>query len=376
MIMLNTWGDRGQDTRMCEAFVLREIEAGAKLGVTHFQLDHGWESTQAEANTWPLNLQQIWDTSHFWDVHTGRFPNGLTPCVEAARRAGIELCLWFNPAPDDSYAHWQDDANVLIGLYHRYGIRTFKIDGVEIPDKRAERNLRRMLETVLEATGQQAVFNLDVTAGRRFGYFDFTEYGNKFLENRYTDWSNYYPHWALRNLWMLSRYVSPRTLQVEFLNKWRNPANYPADDPLAPAKVPFDYVFAITMAAQPLAWFEATGLPQEAFDIAGLVRIYREHQTAFHAGTVLPIGESPCGTGWTGFQSCGAGTGYFLVFREWNQRPEASLTCWTKPGHTVRCRHLAGQGEDFNAEADTDGRLVFHLPQPFSFGFYWYDEEK
>jgi alpha-galactosidase len=373
MIMLNTWGDRGEARGMCEAWVMKEIEAGARLGVTHFQLDHGWETTQHQDVAWPPNFKRIWDTPWFWDVNPKRFPNGLGPCVEAARRAGIELCLWFNPAPEDSYVHWQDDANTMIRLYRQCGIRTFKIDFVQIPDKLAERNLRRMLDTVLEATGQQAVFNLDVTAGRRFGYFDFTEYGNKFLENRYTDWSNYYPHWALRNLWMLSRYVPSRTLQVEFLNKWRNQEKYAADDPLAPSKVPFDYIFAVTMAAQPLAWFEACNLPPEAFEIAGLVRIYREHQSAFQGGTVLPIGESPCGTGWTGFQSCGAKNGYFLVFRELNQRPEAALASWLKPGQRVQCRCLAGQGTDFDGKVDAEGRVTFRLPHPFSFGLYRYE---
>ena len=33
------------------------------------------------------------------------------------------------------------------------------------------------------------------------------EYGNIFLENRYTDWGNYFPYRTLRNLWQLSRYV-------------------------------------------------------------------------------------------------------------------------------------------------------------------------
>lgn len=374
MIMLNTWGDRGEARDMCEAWVMKEIEAGARLGVTHFQLDHGWETTQNQDVVWPPNFKRIWDTPWFWDVNPKRFPNGLGPCVDAAKRVGIELCLWFGTATEDSYAHWQDDANAIIKLYRQYGIRTFKIDFVQVPDKLAERNLRRMLETILEATGQQAVFNLDVTAGRRFGYFDFTEYGNKFLENRYTDWSNYYPHWALRNLWMLSRYVPSRTLQVEFLNKWRNPEKYSADDPLAPSKVPFDYAFAVTMAAQPLAWFEANNLPPEAFDIAPLLSIYKEHQAAFHAVTILPIGETPNGTGWTGFQSCYGKTGYFLVFREWNQRKEAAMTCWTKPGQRVHCRCLAGHGKDFNAEADTEGRVTFQLPKPFSFAFYRYDD--
>ena len=78
--------------------------------------------------------------------------------------------------------------------------RTYKIDGVLIPDKQADVNLRAMFERVMAATGGKAVFNLDVTAGRRWGYHYGNEYGNIFLENRYTDWGNYYPHWTLRNL--------------------------------------------------------------------------------------------------------------------------------------------------------------------------------
>ena len=149
--------------------------------------------------------------------------------AERGRELGIELCVWFNPSKDGSYAHWREDADVLIGLYRAHGIRTFKIDGVEVPDKEADHNLRAMLERVTEATDGEAVFNMDVTAGRRWGYHYGNEYGNIFLENRYTDWSNYYPHWTLRNLWMLSRYVPHQKLQIEFLNRWRNADRYPVE---------------------------------------------------------------------------------------------------------------------------------------------------
>jgi len=373
MILLNTWGDRGQDKRMCEAFVCEEIKAGARLGVTHLQLDHGWETTQSADGGWPLDLSHTWDTPHFWNVHPVRFPRGLQPCVDAAREAGVELSIWFNPDGRNSYEHWQDDAGVLIGLYRQHGIRTFKIDGLEIPDRKAEVNFRRMLDAVMEAAGGEAVFNLDITAGRRFGYHYFNEYGSKFLENRYTDWSNYCPHWTLRNLWMLSRCVPPQSLQIEFLNKWRNPDKYAPDDPLAPHRVPFDYCFAITMVAQPLAWFEASGLPEEAFDIAGLVRIYRQHQERIHAGQIFPIGEEPSGIGWTGFQSISGKGGYLIVYRELNDRPRASLACRGLAGVRVNCTHLAGHGADFAGAADGDGRLTFSLPSPFSFALYRYE---
>lgn len=373
MILLNTWGDRGQDTRIRESFALAELEAAARLGVTHFQLDDGWQSGHSSNSaTAGGSLENIWARGDYWAPHPERFPNGLTPVVERSKTLGIELCLWFNPSRDDSNAHWRDDADTLIGIYRRYGIRTFKIDGVEIPDKRADLNLRAMFERVMDATGGQAVFNLDVTAGRRWGYHYGNEYGNIFLENRYTDWSNYHPHWTLRNLWMLSRTVPPQNLQIEFLNKWRNAGRYDADDPLAPGRVPFDYCFAVTMMAQPLAWFEATGLPEEAFASAPLVRTYREHQERIHAGQIFPIGEEPSGMDWTGFQSVRGDEGYLLVFREHNARPEARLRLWDMAGRTIRCTKVAGAGDDFTAATDADGEIAFRLDRPFSFALYAY----
>jgi len=374
MILLNTWGDRGQDSRIGEAFALGEIEAGARLGVTHFELDDGWQAGQtSNSATAGGSLEGIWARGDFWTVHTKRFPRGLAPVVQASRDAGIELCLWFNPSKDEGYAHWEEDARVLVGFCERYGIRTFKIDGVMIADKRGDRNLRALFERVMEATAGEAVFNLDITAGRRFGYHYMNEYGNLFVENRYTDWNNYYPHYTLRNLWMLSRYVRPQGLQMEFLNCWRNAERYPADDPLAPARVPFAYGFAITMMAQPLAWFEAARLPADAFSIAPLVRTYCEHRDRIHAGQIFPIGREPDGSGWTGFQSLQADAGYFLVFREWNDVPRARLATWALAGSRVRCRAVLGAGRDFEASIPADGSLEFALPEPFSFGLYAYE---
>ena len=201
-----------------------------------------------------------------------------------------------------------DDADALIGLHRQYGIRTFKIDGVMIPDKRADLNLRAMFERVMDATNGQAVFNLDVTAGRRWGYHYVNEYGNLFLENRYTDWGNYYPHWTLRNLWMLSRYVPPQSLQIEFLNQWRNADKYPADDPLAPPHVPVRLLLCDHHdgAAAGLVRGHRPAARKRSPD-APLIRTYRGHQERIHAGQIFPIGEEPSGTGWTGFQSLPAG---------------------------------------------------------------------
>jgi hypothetical protein len=375
MILLNTWGDRGQDTRIGEAFALAELDRAARLGVTHFQLDDGWQAGRSSNSAYTGgSLEGIWARDDYWAPHPGRFPRGLGPVVARGVELGIEVCVWFNPSADDSYAHWREDADTLIGLYEAYGLRTFKIDGVRVPDRAADRNLRAMFERVMAATGGEAVFNLDVTAGRRWGYHYGNEYGNIFLENRYTDWGNYYPHWTLRNLWTLARYVPAQNLQIEFLNVWRNADRYPADDPLSPQRVPFDYCFAVTMAAQPLAWFEATGLPEEAFAIAPLIAAYKAHWAGIHGGRIWPVGEEPSGTGWTGFQSVAPGgeRGYLIVYREWNDRASARLRLWDLAGRRVWCTHVAGHGADFEGTVDDEGRLALTLPGPFTFAVYAY----
>ena len=375
MVLMNTWGDRGQDTRLCEGFALAELEAGARLGISHLQLDDGWQAGRSSNSAYEGgSLDSIWDNPAYWLPHPERFPRGLQPVVDRGRELGIEVCLWFNPSKDGSYAHWEADAQTLAGLYREHGIRMFKIDGVRAPDKRAETNLRRMFDAVRAATGDDAVFNVDVTAGLRFGYHMLNEYGNLFLENRYTDWSNYYPFWTLRNLWMLSRYVPPQSLQIEFLNLWRNADRYAEEDPLAPANVPFGYAFACTMMAQPLAWFEATGLPEAAFEIADLVRVYREHQVRIHAGRIFPIGQEPSGTGWTGFQSIRGNGGYMLVLREYNDRSAVRLQLYGLAGRTVSFETVLGQGTDFEGVSDAEGGISFELPGPHTFALYAYDK--
>ena len=373
MVLMNTWGDRGQDKKVSEVFALAELEAGAKLGVTHFQIDAGWQTGHADsAYRWNA-LINIWKSKNYWVPRPERFPNGFGSVMKKGKELGIEVCLWFNPSKDNSNEHWEKDADVLIGFYKKYGIRTFKIDGVNLPDKLAEINFRKFLDKVSLASDHNVVFNLDVTANRRGGYHYLNEYGNIFLENRYTDWTNYYPYTTLRNLWMLSNYVPAQNFQIEFLNKWRNYDAYPANDPFAPKNYSFDYLFAITMFAQPLAWFEASGLPAEAFSTAKLIKTYLQHNTKIHAGQIFPIGNEPNGKQWTGLQSIGnAKEGYILVFREDNPASKSAVKTWLPAGQRVSFKSVAGSGKSFEGQVLIDGSVVFELPLKNSFVLYSY----
>ena len=372
MVMMNTWGDRSQDSKVNEKFSLLEVEKAAQLGITHFQIDDGWQQGKSPNSALAKgSFENIWSNPDYWTPDPVKYPNGLRPIVDKGKKLGVEICLWFNPSVQNDYADWEKDAQALINLYKTCGIRTFKIDGLAIPTKQAEINLRKLFDLVLEGSGNDVVFNLDATAGRRSGYHTFNEYGNIFLENRYTDWQNYYPYWTLRNLWLLSKYVPAEKLQIEFLNKWRN-ANKYGKDVFAPANYSFEYLFAITMAAQPLAWFEGTGLPAEAFGLAKVIHVYKKIQHDFHMGTILPIGDEPSGRSWTGFQSIHKDHGYLLVFREKTLQQQASVKTWLPQNTKVQFTKILGKGNNMEQVTGPGGTLNIRLPGENDYVLYRY----
>lgn len=374
MVMMNTWGDRSQDTKVNETFCLQELECAKRLGITHFQIDDGWQAGKSPNSALAKgSFANIWDNPYYWTPDTIKYPRGLTPIIEKGRELGIEIGIWFNPSVQNDFADWEKDAEALIKLYRDYGIRTFKIDGVNIYSKKAEMNLRKMFDRVLGATDYQAVFNLDVTAGKRGGYFYFNEYGNIFLENRYSDWGNYYPYWTLRNLWMLSKYVPAENIQMEFLNKWRNPDKYKGSM-FAPSHYSFEYLFAITMPSQPLAWLEASNLPEEAFSIKPIIEKFKTIRADFHQGVILPIGEEPSGRSWTGFQSIGEKEGYLLIFRENTPKEETNIDTWLPEGEKVAFIPLLGEGKNMTLTIGQHGQIKVSLPTVNSYALYKYKQ--
>ncbi len=372
MVMMNTWGDRSQDAKVNEKFSLVEIERAAALGISHFQIDDGWQVGKSPNSALEKgSFKNIWDNPNYWKPDPIKYPNGLHPIVKRGKELGIEICLWFNPSVQNNYADWNKDVQALVDLYKEYGIRTFKIDGLSIPNKESEQNLRKLFDKVLLETNKAIVFNLDATAGRRGGYHMFNEYGNIFLENRYTDWQNYYPYWTLRNIWLLSKYVPAEKLQIEFLNKWRNRDKY-GDDIFAPAHYSFSYLFATTMAGQPLAWFEGSGLPQEAFEISSVIKTYKKIQHDFHSGVILPIGDEPSGRSWTGFQSIKANEGYLIIYRENTNTSKGCIRTWLPEGRQIICEPLLGNGIQQSFIVGQGGSIDVELDQPNDFLLYKY----
>lgn len=309
-LLSNTWGDRNRDGRICADFMAREIEAGAALGVDVVQIDDGWQRGTT-SNSVNRDQGGVWQgfwaaDERFWEAHPQRFPAGLGGTAALARRHGLAFGLWFAPDSVEDFRNWRRDADAVLAFWRTHGVTRVKIDGVKAHSKAGEANLQRFFAAVLGESAGAITFDLDVTAEVRPGYFGAMQAGPLFVENRYTDWHRWWPHATLRNLWQLAHWIDPVRLRMEFLNRHRNAAQY-ADDPLAPAAYPADWLFASVMVASPLAWFEVSELPAgDAAALAPLIALWKGLRAELHGGSVLPVGACPDGASASGFCSLAA----------------------------------------------------------------------
>lgn len=334
LFLSNTWGDHNRDGCINEAFMLKEVEAGAELGVDVIQIDDGWQkgrsqnSVDAKAGKVKGNWGTWWDVPGFWDFDPVRFPRGVKSIVSAARAKGIKFGLWFGPDSGNEAALWEKDAEFLLKLHREEGIDFFKLDSLYSPTKLALDRQKALMRRLMEESGHRIVIDLDVTAGVRPGYFCFPGIGPLFVENRYADDARqYWPHFTLRSVWSLAHVVDPARLRIEVLNPERR-ADLWGDDPLAPIKYPRDTLFAIAMAASPLGWFEIQNLSRETVAAwRPLVATWKANRSSWLSGTVYPVGAKPDGYAWTGFVSIAKDgkSGYALVFRELDRDGDFTL---------------------------------------------------
>ncbi len=368
LFLSNTWGDRSRDARVTEDFMLKEIQAGAQLGVDVMQIDDGWQNGRTANSANPTNgaWESFWSANaDFWQPNSQRFPHGLIPMADAVRAHGMKLGLWFGPDSTGGCTNWHRDADRLLDLHRNDCVNYFKLDSVKLTSTKALKNFQNMVDRLLTESGGDITLDLDVTAGTRAGYFGVPECGPIFVENRYTDWQNYWPHLTLRNLWKLSHYVDPVRLRMEFLNNSRNTTLY-GDDPLAPARYSPDTLFATVMFASPLGWFEVSNLPEHyQKSVAELVSVWKREREQLFSGHILPIGEAPDGQCWTGFASVSkdATSGYVLIFREQSLSAEWSLDLKMFSGGQKRITKLAGKGEATVA----GNRLNFRIPETLQY---------
>ncbi|MBI4978124.1 MAG: alpha-galactosidase [Spirochaetes bacterium] len=378
-VMSNTWGDRNQDKAVNESFMTQEIFAAKLIGVDVVEIDDGWQ--QGVTSNSALKKGGVWEGYYaadpgFWNVNAVKFPHGLDPLVTQAVGSGLSVGLWFSPDSSNDFANHEKDAAVLHGFYQKYGIRHFKLDGIKIRNKTCEANLIKLMTHVIRDSNARVAFTLDVTAEVRFGYIYEKQFGTLFVENRYTDWGNYYPHRTLKNVWLLSGVLPARKLQFEVLNNKRNREKY-GDDPLAPAMYGIDYLFASVMVSHPLLWMELQHLtPDDASTLANIIAVFKQHRDALHAAEVFPIGEIPDGTSFTGFQAVtGADEGYLILIKEYSSRQSYRYKLTDAAGRTLTVTELATNasgGYTVAAAVDAEGYIDVSISSPRSYVFLKY----
>ncbi len=331
LFLSNTWGDRARDSHLNESFMLEEIRLAEETGIEVVQIDDGWQRGRT-SNSAASGGKGVWNgywaaDPKFWQPDEERFPNGLKPLVDAAKKRGIRIGLWFGPDSSNDAANWERDADLLLGYWRDYGISYFKIDSMKSTSHKAIANQRALFDKLIKTSNGEITCDLDVTAEIRPGYYGLSDVGPVFVENRYTDWVKYWPHQTLRNLWSLCEVVDPVRLRMEVLNVERNKAKY-KDDPLAPANWKMDAVFASVMIASPLGWFEMSGLSRNAReDLKKIVPVWKKERDNIYNGTVYPVMSKPDGVSWTGFLVCADNSknGYILAFREANECENCDL---------------------------------------------------
>ena len=128
------------------------------------------------------------------------------------------------------------------------------------------------------------------------------------------------------------------------------------------------------MAGQPLAWFEGSNLPRKLSYVSKTISEYKKVWKDFHEGYILPVGEIPDGSSWSGFQSIiDDKSGYFLVFRENNDIAMSEIKTYLKPNIHLNMILISGSGEDEALQVDGTGNVKFFLPNAFSFALYLYN---
>ena len=349
--MSNTWGDCHGASRVCQDFVLKEMDAARDIGIDIVQIDDGWQCgrTTDRTNRDEEGFRKFYEG--FWKLDEERFPNGMKCVTEYAGEKGLRAGLWFAPDYHDNYALLERDKKVLRKAYEEWGFRFFKLDMFRIRNAKEQEKFLELLREIY-SWGNDVAVQIDVTRHERLNYLCGRQYGTIFVENRYTCKGNAFPHRVLRNLWMIGRYVPTSKFQFELVNPDLYCECYREDDPFAPVLYDMDYLFAVVMLSNPLFWMELQFVSEKRrAQLKNIIEVWKKHRGELTQADVQPIGDRPSGRSFTGFYiSKDRKPQYLLLFREVT---EGSLGVFKAPVQNCRFTVLATNTEiKINPEAD------------------------
>ncbi|OGS18709.1 MAG: hypothetical protein A3J83_01850 [Elusimicrobia bacterium RIFOXYA2_FULL_40_6] len=369
VIIANPWGDEKWKDNLSEKFVLKEIEAAAKVGATHYQIEEGWEDCKNA------------DPKKYWDIKTDILPNKFELFTKRAKELGINLALWY--APDqDRHRKIDIEIKMLTEMYKKYGVTAIKTDWVNLRDKDAEENLEKIYRTI-DSLDDNMIFSMDNTSlyGRRFTYYFMQEYGAYFFQNRYIAtpdfdfWFFYFPYKTLRNLWAIANYVPLQKIHVEVPNLERRKEEYFREGAVSPVHYSFEYCFAISMFANPIIWGQPSDLsPSAVGKLRKMTDLYKKYNQDIASGDIYALGDEPTGYSWTGFQSNNEKnkTGYLLIFREANESSEYRILPKFLNDKDLNLQSISDDSKEININKYDGKGIVVSLLEKNSFRLYKY----
>lgn len=362
----NTWGDGNQDARICEEFILKEIDTAEILGVDVVQIDDGWQSGKTMNSAFVQN-KNTWgdfydDDSNFWAVDKEKFPSGLKVISDYAKQKGVKLGLWFAMDKPNNYANWAKDAEVILKMHKEFDVEYFKIDSLVISNPLCENNIYNFVKKVIGESNGKVKLNMDITNSRRFGYYIHPEASTLFVENRYLKSTTYYPHTTLRGLWNLSKLFPTRRFQFEVVNNGLFDEQYKGNS-LRPSVYPIDYLFTSVMVANPLMWMELSCLSSESVEkLKKIIKVYKDIREDFTDSFVTPMGDKPNGFKETGFLvKAPNGNAYAICLFEPHSKGEIA---WNLPDNYTNLEMLAVSDDGVLANLENNVLKVATLSRP------------
>ncbi|MBQ6351711.1 MAG: alpha-galactosidase, partial [Lentisphaeria bacterium] len=319
VILVNPWGCGRYYEVVDEAFTLRELDAASEIGATHYQIDDGWQRFGRLPDLSRRN--RALDAATDWTVARERFGGTLERVAERARKRGVDIGLWLAPSFNREYRDWRQMLEVVLGMYHDYGICRFKIDAVRLRTAEAEANLRAFFTAARRRSRGRIVFDLDITNGQRSGLCMFGEYGSVFMENRYATYDGvvaYHPELLLRNLWKIGRHLPLNRLEIEVPYPGDANAEYRKNNASALA-YPLEYWALLAFPCEPLWWFAPSLVdPDSRRRLKRLAELFRRLRGHVPAPETHALGQLPDGGAFCAFRlyDFSLRRGAWLCFRE------------------------------------------------------------
>lgn len=153
--MMNTWGRPEPRFKSQRVLLSRRTGTGPHVRASPCsKIDDGWQSgRRPNSKSGNGSSKDIWNNPDYWSPDPVKYPRGLFPIVEKARELASKRSSGSIQAFKTTLRTGKKTQMSSSACTRSMGIRIFKIDGLRLPTKRSEENLRKLFDKVPDRTG-------------------------------------------------------------------------------------------------------------------------------------------------------------------------------------------------------------------------------